>query len=115
MRVLGIDYGSKRVGVALGDTETRIASPWAVISDVDRLELLRKIHEFATNERAEAIVVGVPKPMRNREQENDQVKEIRGFIADLAAQGIVVHEEDETLSSGRRTPSASSGGEGEAR
>lgn len=111
MRVLGIDYGAKRVGVALGDTESRIASPWAVISDVDRLELLRKIHEFATNEHAEAIVVGVPKPMRDREQENDQVKEIRGFIADLAAQGIPVHEEDETLSSGLAARQVQAAGE----
>ncbi|MEO5927109.1 MAG: Holliday junction resolvase RuvX [Patescibacteria group bacterium] len=99
MRVLGIDYGSARVGVALGDTETHIASPWAVISGSDRLELLRKIHEIATNEHAEAIVVGIPKPLKNREEENDQVKEIRSFIADLAAQGLTIHEEDETLSS----------------
>ena len=35
MRVLGLDYGDRRIGVALGDTESRIASPWTVV-DVKR-------------------------------------------------------------------------------
>jgi putative Holliday junction resolvase len=99
MRVLGIDYGSKRVGIALGDTEARIASPWSVISGEDRLGVLKKIHEFIANEHVEALVVGIPKPFQGRDVENDQVKEIRLFIEDLQAQGLTVHEEDETLSS----------------
>lgn len=99
MRVLGIDYGSKHVGVALGDTEAKIASPWTVFTGDSRLDVLRKIHEIAARERVETIVVGVPRPLGDRDLENEQVMEIRAFIKDLGAQGIPVVEEDEVLSS----------------
>ncbi|MFA5935500.1 MAG: Holliday junction resolvase RuvX [Patescibacteria group bacterium] len=99
MRMLGIDYGSVRVGVALGDTITNLASPWTVISGTDRLELLRKLHDLIANEHIEAVVVGIPKPLHDREHENDQVKEVKLFIEDMKAQGVVVHEEDEAMSS----------------
>lgn len=99
MRVLGIDYGSKRVGVALGDTETKIASPWTVFTGDSRLDVLRKIHELAGREHIDTIVVGVPHPLGDRGLENEQVKETKLFIKDLEAQGVPVVEEDEALSS----------------
>jgi len=99
MRVLGIDYGSRRVGVALGDTETRVASPWDVITTDSRLDLMRRIHEMVELEKIGTVVVGVPQPLRDRKRETDQAKEIRSFIKDLKAQGVPVVEADETLSS----------------
>jgi putative Holliday junction resolvase len=99
MRVLGIDYGSKRVGVALGDTDTRIASPWTVIETDSRLDLMRRLHEIVELEKIGTIVVGVPRPLGDRTRETDQAKAIRSFIEDLKAQGIPVVESDESLSS----------------
>lgn len=99
MRVLGVDYGSARVGIALGDTITRIASPWTVLSGMDRLALLQKIHDLVVTEQIEAIVVGVPKPLKDREQTNEQIKEISQFIEDIKSQGLTVYEEDEVMSS----------------
>lgn len=99
MRVLGIDYGSRHVGVALGDTETRVASPWEVITTDSRLDLMRRIHEIVELEKIGTIVVGVPQPLRDRTRETDQAKEIRSFIEDLKAQGVPIVEADESLSS----------------
>ncbi|MBU0540282.1 Holliday junction resolvase RuvX [Patescibacteria group bacterium] len=99
MRLLGIDYGSKRVGIALGDTETKIATPWEVLLNDSRLNILKAIHEIAEREGVEKIVVGVPRPLKDQTLENEQVKEIRLFIKDLEAQGIAVVEADETLTS----------------
>ena len=98
MRVLGIDYGARRIGVALGDTETRVASPWAVL-EVARLEALQKIREMAQKEGAVKIVVGIPHPLGDQRRETGQAQEIRRFILDLGAQGLDVLEWDETLSS----------------
>lgn len=99
MRVLGIDYGARRVGIALGDTESRIASPWTVIETDSRLDLMRRLHEIVALEKIETVVVGVPRPLGDRSRETDQAKEIRSFIEDLKAQGVPVVESDETLSS----------------
>ena len=99
MRVLGIDYGSKRIGIALGDTETRIATPWEVLLNDGRLNILKAIHEITVRESVDKVVVGIPHPLKDQAHENDQVKEVRLFIKDLEAQGAVVEEADETLSS----------------
>lgn len=99
MRLLGIDYGSRRVGVALGDTETKIASPWTVITSDERLDVLRRIHDIVDRERIDAVVVGIPRPLRGGDEENRQIRETRSFISDLVTQGLIVHEADEALTS----------------
>ena len=99
MRVLGIDYGEKRVGVALGDTDSKIASPWGTIPNEGSLALLAKLHEIVARDLVEAIVVGIPKPLRNRNRENAQVREVRKFLEGLKGLGVAVHEEDETMTS----------------
>lgn len=99
MRALGIDYGSKRIGVALGDTESRIASPWEVVEFESREEALARIREIAALEDAKLIVVGIPRPLKDTALKNEQVEEIRNFIEDLKSAGLEVEEEDETLTS----------------
>jgi putative Holliday junction resolvase len=111
MRVLGIDYGAARVGVALGDTVTRLASPWTVMLNKDRADLLRRLQDLVEQEKIEAMVVGIPRPLRNRDEKNDQVRDIESFIADLRALGIVIHEEDETMSSGLAARQVQAAGE----
>lgn len=99
MRVLGIDYGSKRVGLALGDTESRIAGPWDVIPNEGFDELNDRIGTIVDRDDVERIVVGVPKPLRDRELENRQVEEILEFVEVLKAIGVPVETVDEALSS----------------
>ena len=99
MRILGIDYGAARIGVALGDTDSGIATPWAVLENLGHGEVVKQIKLMCEREQAERVVVGVPRPMRDTGMENEQVKEVRLFITDLRSSGIPVDEEDETLTS----------------
>lgn len=115
MRVLGIDYGEKRVGIALGDTESNVASPWGTLTNEGALPLVAKIHEIVTRDLVEAIVVGIPRPLRDSSKENDQVREVRKFIAGLEGLGVPVHEEDETLTSRIAARQAEEMGEREKR
>lgn len=68
MRVLGIDLGSKRIGVAVSDRSGTIASPLSVISRgasqrLDHEEIARLV----SAEEAEAVVVGLPLNMDGSE------------------------------------------------
>ena len=100
MRILGIDYGSKRVGVALGDTETRVASAWEVLANGDDLnDLAGRVAAVAKREDAKTIVVGIPRPLKDASLENAQIREIRGFIVALRDVGLDVEEWDEALTS----------------
>ena len=99
MRLIGIDYGSARIGVALGDTETHIASPLLILENTGVENALRELVRLAKEEAVDAFVIGVPMPLRDRTRETDQAREIRAFAARLAALGVTVYESDETLTS----------------
>lgn len=99
MRVLGIDYGAARVGVALGDTETRIATGWEVIPHEGIDALVSRVVDIAEKEDAEKVIVGVPTPLQDVSLENAQVREIRDFVRVLRESGLVVEEWDERFSS----------------
>lgn len=100
MRVLGIDYGARRTGIALGDTEAKIASPWRVIEVKDVTGLIQEIKTIVEQEQIGQIVVGVPRPFRGRDEDNQQVLEVKDFIKELGVLSVPIHEEDEVLSSG---------------
>ncbi|HEU0051203.1 MAG TPA: Holliday junction resolvase RuvX [Patescibacteria group bacterium] len=99
MRILGIDYGGARVGVALGDTETRVASPWRVIANEREDETLERLREIARQEHVEKFVIGIPYPLGDQSRETDQAKEIRVFSQKLRIVGLPVEEQNETWSS----------------
>jgi putative holliday junction resolvase len=67
VRVLGIDYGTRRIGLALSDATATLASPWRMMerpaSEAETLTvLIRAIEELlASEDGLEAIVVGWPR------------------------------------------------------
>ncbi|MHC4624264.1 MAG: Holliday junction resolvase RuvX [Planctomycetota bacterium] len=96
MRYLAIDYGTKRTGLAICDTEETIASPLEVIEG--RKDLVARIADIARKENAEAIVLGLPLNMDN--SAGPQAKLVFEFAGQLEKQlDIPVHFQDERLSS----------------
>jgi len=97
MRILGIDYGDKKIGLAFGDSSARVAVPLEVIvneGDVTIEALVRRIKE----EDISLVVVGVPLPQGNHS--SVQLEKTRKFIATLAqAAPVSVVEEDESFTS----------------
>ncbi|HVM90638.1 MAG TPA: Holliday junction resolvase RuvX [Verrucomicrobiae bacterium] len=99
MRIIGLDYGSARIGVALGDDVTRVATPWSVIANESFEDVLLRLHELTSREGVERIVVGIPRPLADQARETEQAKLIRDFISRLKMDGFDVVEADETLTS----------------
>jgi len=61
VRALGLDLGSKRIGVAISDSGGRLATPYEVVHrSGDRGRDHRAILELAREAEVEAIVVGLP-------------------------------------------------------
>ncbi len=79
MKVLAIDYGLKRVGIALGDTELKIAVPKEVVPNDGNL--LKRIKELVTQHRISKIVVGLP--LTPSGKEGKRAKLVREFVRDL--------------------------------
>ena len=59
MLYLGVDYGLRYVGLALGDDETRIASPYKTIDQTEG-DIFAILKEVVAREGIEAVVVGMP-------------------------------------------------------
>lgn len=60
MRIMAVDYGDVRTGIALCDQEERLASPYTVYHERRQKELIEQIQKDAAEQRVEKIVVGYP-------------------------------------------------------
>ena len=99
MRLLGVDYGQKKIGIALGDTESRIASPWMILENKGHGEAIKEIRLICEREGVERVVIGIPRILRDATKENDQIRSIRRFADDLRQTGTPVDEADESMTS----------------
>lgn len=80
-RILAIDYGKKRSGIAVTDPLQLIAGGLATVSSS---ELLAFIKQYVAKEQVERILVGLPKQMNNEASEN--MKRIEPFVNTLRKQ-----------------------------
>lgn len=95
-RVLGLDVGERRIGVAISDASGRLAAPLTTISAAPREQALAKIVGLARQEEAVAVVVGLPLTLRG--EVGPQAEVVRRFAAELeAAIGLPIHLFDERL------------------
>lgn len=97
-RVLGIDLGDKRIGVALSDGSGTLASPFAVIdAHGERERGWPGLTRIARETEAAAVVVGVPVSMDGTER--DAARNARAAAEEIAtALGVPVETWDERLS-----------------
>ena len=97
MRVMGIDHGQARIGLALSDPTGLLASPLQVLERRRRLKQdLKQIAKLGEEHGVSAIVVGMPFEMSG--EVGKKAKEVRQFIRNLATHvEVPIHEWDERL------------------
>lgn len=89
MKYLGIDFGLKRIGLAISEGE--LASAWQVVEVRNLKDAVFKISQIIKTGDFQKVVVGLPGGKMG--------KTVVGFINSLKKQGIEVESADETLSS----------------
>lgn len=63
MRVMGIDFGEARIGIAISDPEARIAMPLTTLQRVSDQQAIERIRQLAEQETVDRIVIGEPRNM----------------------------------------------------
>tara|TARA_B110000444_G_C18824180_1_gene589409 strand:- start:1212 stop:1625 length:414 start_codon:yes stop_codon:yes gene_type:complete len=96
-RILGIDYGLSRVGIAISDELTIIAKPYKTLKNEDEKVLLKDIWSIVKDKNIEYIVLGLPISMNGKE--NKQTDLVKIFKDKMLIFDIPIHFEDERLSS----------------
>ncbi len=59
MKILGVDYGRKNIGLAVGDPESKFAEPLSVLKFEKVEKVVAKIKQLAAIEKVEKVVVGI--------------------------------------------------------
>ena len=97
MKIIGLDVGEKRIGVAKVDSSTRIALPVGyLLADGSEWQEMARI---ANLNNTKTFVVGLPRS--NEGNETKQSAYVRGFVATLCEKipGVTVYFQDESLTS----------------
>jgi putative holliday junction resolvase len=98
-RILGVDYGARRVGVALSDPTATLAQPLTVLTRrAGKRPPIQAIADLAAEHGVDHIVVGLPLTLAG--DESDWTREVRAFGEKLAERaGLGVTFADERLTS----------------
>ena len=100
MRYLGLDLGSKTLGIAISDMTNTIASVYTTLyfKDEDYHSLILPLKEIIHKENITELVLGLPKNMNNTLGERALITlEFKDMLEKEL--GIIVHMEDERLTS----------------
>lgn len=94
MRILAVDLGQVRTGLAISDPGEFLASPAGVLHETDRAALASKIAEAAKEHKASEIVVGLPVNMDGSEGQSAQgARAFAQSLEELVSVPVVLRDE----------------------
>jgi putative Holliday junction resolvase len=97
-RILGIDYGRARIGLAVAHAETGLPRPLATLERINRNEDMRRLREIVREQRINEVVVGLP--LRLDGTRGEMAEEAARWAARVRKQlGVPVEMVDERLTS----------------
>jgi len=82
MKLLGLDVGDRRIGVAVSDTAGLIATPLEVVHRTSRVQDFRRIANLVREQQAAGLVVG--HPLNDDGSAGPQARRIERYVAALA-------------------------------
>lgn len=84
MRIMGLDVGERRIGVAVGETETGFATPYTAIDRRDPVnDDISAVLGIAKDQGVGELVVGFPLSLSGRE--GPQARSVRQFVEEIRA------------------------------
>ena len=95
-RIVALDIGDVRIGIAVSDPTRTIASPVEVLTRVGWGPDARRIREICDRYETNRVLSGLPLNMDGTE--GFQARKVRDFCAQLEKTGLIVEFQDERLS-----------------
>lgn len=95
-KFLAIDYGLKRIGIAIGDSQSRLALPYKIIENKNKNFILSELKNIITDEQIDKIVIGMPYGLAGKKEDNPMMKKIKlfsNFLKDNLGIGIISEDE----------------------
>lgn len=103
MKILSVDYGDARTGLAISDSSEFLASPIGTITEYNAEKLAEKIKAEAASRGAQQIVMGLPVNMNGTKGERAQKCEAFGkLLEEKTGLEVVMWDERSTTVSAHR-------------
>ena len=97
-KILGLDYGRVRIGLALAESLQGMAEPFGTLHRINRNEDMRRLREFVRDHGVKLVVVGLP--LRLDGSRGEMAEETERFARRMRKQiGVSVEMADERLTS----------------
>ena len=96
-RILGIDYGNSRIGLAISDSKKVIAFPHSTIQVKDVVSIKSVIRKIIKKKEIEAVVIGLPLGLNGKD--TTQTRIVRDFKNKIDELSIPTFFQDERYSS----------------
>lgn len=93
-KALGIDYGDRRIGIAISDDGREVIFPREYVLNTGNQEVIKKIKQLCEQEKIVLIVVGLPLNMEG--EDSGQTKKVRKFtesLKEVVDAEIALHDE----------------------
>jgi putative Holliday junction resolvase len=90
VKIVALDYGARRTGVAVSDATGTIATPLGVVENAATPGGLARIRELVAEHDAELVVVGLPLTLRG--EHGSQAEETESFVSALRDALVVAVE-----------------------
>ncbi|OGF65214.1 MAG: hypothetical protein A2Y62_17810 [Candidatus Fischerbacteria bacterium RBG_13_37_8] len=81
MKIMALDVGSNRIGVALADDDIRVAVPLQVLEKKDGDNIIQQVIQLIHQHRAEKLIVGFPKKLNG--EIGNQAEKVIAFVDEL--------------------------------
>ncbi len=90
-RVLGVDYGRKRVGMAVSDSQRKIALPHGVVK---REKFMEELEKLIKEKQVDTVVFGLPMSLSGKELEMaKEIREVARRIKDRFGVKVILKDE----------------------
>jgi putative Holliday junction resolvase len=111
-RVLGVDLGTRRVGLALSDPSRTFAAPLATVPFTSERRMAERLADLCREHGADLVVVGLP--VRDDGTEGENCARTRRIVDRLAALGVAAEPWDEAWTTREASDAMDAAGAGRA-
>jgi len=80
MKILGIDYGDRKIGLAISDINQKLASRFLTLENISSRKTIEEIKNIISTEEIKEIIIGLPVGLKI---ESEQTQKTRDFISCL--------------------------------
>ena len=96
-RILGVDYGDTRIGLAISDNTKSIAFPYQTVQNKNTKYVIEFFEKLIIKKKIDYFVIGLPIGLNGKD--TNQTKKVRLFAESLKVLNVSIFFQDERLTS----------------